>query len=352
MNNSKNCWRGFRKAGVVTAVTAGMLFTAACGGSDSDDESGQDGGGGENQAVSLMLDWAWSPYHAPFMYGVEKGIYADEGLDVELIQGQGSGTVSTLIGQDEYDFGFVNLNAMMTAASEDVPVKSVLTINKDSMYGTICHEISGWDGTASDLSGRSVLLVPTAGEAQIWDAYLALNDLTPDDVTVVNAKPENKVSLFLAERADCMVGLLALEILQAQGEASGPLTEATPWSEEGVELFGFGIASNSERVADQPEVTQQFVDATVASWQQACDDTEGAMAIYEEKVPEANRTEEQKEFNTASFEELCEQAQNRTPAFGPTEEGEWEAALSLLKEYSGVDTDEPVTTFFTNDFVS
>lgn len=346
MTTSFNRRRTRRRVAVAVLTCAGLVLTSACGSSDSGTASA------DGDRVSLMVDWAWSPYHAPFMYGIDKGIYADHGIDLDLEQGQGSGTVTTLVSQNKADYGFVNMTAMMTAAGQGVPVKSVLTINKDSMYGTVCHASSGWGGTAEDLKGRSVLLVPTAGEAQIWDAYLAINGLGHDDVNVVNAKPENKVSLFLAGRADCMVGLLALEIMQAETEATDELTDPTPWSEEGVALFGFGITSNVDRIAKKPDLTQRFVDATVESWERACNDTEGAMSLYAEKVPEANRTDEQKEFNKRSFEEICSQAQNRTPAFGPTSEDDWQNALDLLSQYAGLESDEPVSSFFTNDFVS
>ena len=34
--------------------------------------------------VRLILDWAWLPYHAAFLYARDKGYFAAEGLDYEF----------------------------------------------------------------------------------------------------------------------------------------------------------------------------------------------------------------------------------------------------------------------------
>ena len=40
--------------------------------------------------VVLMLNWYVYGEHAPFFYGKEKGLYAAEGIDLEIQEGRGS----------------------------------------------------------------------------------------------------------------------------------------------------------------------------------------------------------------------------------------------------------------------
>eukprot|EP01031_Cornospumella_fuschlensis_P045508 gene45508-55698_t len=39
----------------------------------------------------LMLNWYVYGEHAPFVLGVQKGYYKDEGIDLEIQEGRGSG---------------------------------------------------------------------------------------------------------------------------------------------------------------------------------------------------------------------------------------------------------------------
>ncbi|MEO9163482.1 MAG: ABC transporter substrate-binding protein [Casimicrobiaceae bacterium] len=50
------------------------------------------------QKVSLRLDWTTLGYHTPFNLGIAKGHYKDAGLDVDVLEGKGSSTVITLVG--------------------------------------------------------------------------------------------------------------------------------------------------------------------------------------------------------------------------------------------------------------
>ena len=44
--------------------------------------------------VTLMLNWYVYGEHAPFYYGKDKGLYEAEGIDLEIQEGRGSGTVT------------------------------------------------------------------------------------------------------------------------------------------------------------------------------------------------------------------------------------------------------------------
>src|SRR5687767_2507668 len=47
--------------------------------------------------TTLRLDWKAYGSHAPFALGIDKGMYRDEGIELELAEGTGSGTGVKLI---------------------------------------------------------------------------------------------------------------------------------------------------------------------------------------------------------------------------------------------------------------
>ena len=74
--------------GVAMSAT---LLLAACGtqgGGDSSEAPGaSEGGTGEETAVRLQLQWAPQAQFAGYFAAVEEGYYAEEGLDVEIVDG-------------------------------------------------------------------------------------------------------------------------------------------------------------------------------------------------------------------------------------------------------------------------
>src|SRR5262249_32460174 len=59
--------------------------------------------------VTLMLNWYVYGEHAPFYYGKEKGYFKDAGIDLEIQEGRGSGTVTQVVAAKTVQFGYVDV---------------------------------------------------------------------------------------------------------------------------------------------------------------------------------------------------------------------------------------------------
>ena len=65
--------------------------------------------------VVLMLNWYVYGEHAPFYYGKAKGIYAAEGIDLEIQEGRGSAATTQAVAAKTADFGYVDVPTMFAA---------------------------------------------------------------------------------------------------------------------------------------------------------------------------------------------------------------------------------------------
>ena len=63
--------------------------------------------------VVLMLNWYVYGEHAPFYYGKAKGIYAAEGIDLEIQEGRGSAATTQAVAAKTANFGYVDVPTMM-----------------------------------------------------------------------------------------------------------------------------------------------------------------------------------------------------------------------------------------------
>ena len=103
-----------RRALVVAgaALVLGLAGTPACAQKPRD-------------AATLRLDFYAYGLHAPFAYGVEKGIYAEQGIGLAILEGNGSGATVQQVGAGTDRFGFADATAMARLVSKGLPAKMI-----------------------------------------------------------------------------------------------------------------------------------------------------------------------------------------------------------------------------------
>ena len=108
-------------AGMVTVIGANAAAVAA-------------------EKVVFMIDWLPAGDKAVPYLGVQKGLFAAEGLDVTIQSGRGSSDVVTKLGTGAADMGTGGLAALLQArAQTPVAVKAVMsiyTIQPDAIFTT------------------------------------------------------------------------------------------------------------------------------------------------------------------------------------------------------------------------
>src|SRR4051794_8531778 len=117
--------------------------------------------------VVLMLNWYVYGEHAPFYYGKAKGIYAAEGIDLEIQEGRGSAATTQAVAAKTADFGYVDVPTMMRAAIKGAPVIAtgvLLQTSPMSVMGFADKNIR----KPEDIKGKTVAITPADSMTQIW----------------------------------------------------------------------------------------------------------------------------------------------------------------------------------------
>src|SRR5437764_12280315 len=75
---------------------------------------------------TLILDFVPTGEYVPHYTALEKGFYRDEGLDVKILRGQGSGDTVKRIAAGQGDVGIADISALIAArANTDAKVKAI-----------------------------------------------------------------------------------------------------------------------------------------------------------------------------------------------------------------------------------
>ncbi|HEY6555244.1 MAG TPA: ABC transporter substrate-binding protein, partial [Vicinamibacteria bacterium] len=125
----------------------------------------------QRDKVILMFNWYNYGEHAPLYLGLARGIYAEEGIDLEIQEGRGSGTTIQAVAAGSATFGYADLGTMIKAAAKETPIKAVGVLIQTSpmaVMGLAEKNIR----EPKDIIGKTVALTPGDAVGQIFLAFL------------------------------------------------------------------------------------------------------------------------------------------------------------------------------------
>src|ERR1700684_1386489 len=173
----------------VTALSAALIWTAlAVAPAAAADK------------VVLMLNWYVYGEHAPFYYGKAKGLYATEGIDLEIQEGRGSAATTQAVAAKTANFGYVDVPTMMRAAVKGAPIVAtgvLLQTSPMSVMGLVDKNIRKPD----DIKGKTVAITPADSMTQIWPLFLKKTGLKESDFPTVAGDWQTKLNAGIHGRA-------------------------------------------------------------------------------------------------------------------------------------------------------
>lgn len=322
------------------------LVSFACGG-DGGDSGGAEEEGGLTR-VSFRLDWIVNGSHTAFYAAQDQGYFEEEGLFVELVEGAGSGTAATLVGNNTDDFGFSDAGVVARSVAEGVPVKMVMGIFQRNPSIILSLESAGIE-TAQDLVGKQV--GASSGEAplQLLPAYLEASGVDPDDVEIVNMDPGAKLPALFEGRVDALVAYDSVELPIAEGEAPEEVSYQH-YADEGVVALSNGIIVNPELIEDDPETVQAFVSALQKGFEWSQENPDEAVEILANLFPQTVNADQALSAFGIVGEGLTTERTSGEPV-GYMAPEDWEDTLTTLETYADL-TDAPAAEdLYTNEFV-
>jgi NitT/TauT family transport system substrate-binding protein len=296
----------------------------------------------------MRTDWVFSGYHAPFFVGVKNGYYRDEGLEVTVEPGNGSGNVAQAIGNGNGHFGAVDGGTMMNLVSKGLQVKAIMGILQRSPLAAIVNTKSGIK-EPKDLEGKS--LAATNGDAlmALFPAFVEASGIDKSKVTLINADAASKNAIMISGRADAILtfNFLAVPPLQAAGLEVATLD----YADYGVNVPGLSLIASNSYIEQNPEIVEKFVRATVKAYDWSIQHPEQAIDILVEMNPGQKIVKETAlPILTMSFD-LLHSANTAGKPTGVMAREDWAKAEEILAKYLGMTPAASPDPYFTNDFV-
>ena len=298
------------------------------------------------EKASLRLNWYLGGSHAMYYLGVERGYYREEGIDLALNEGRGSARSVQLINTKEDTFAMADAGSLMLGASKGLKAKAVMSVVNVSSFAVIMRKDSAI-ATLEDLKGKR--LAVTAGDAltQLWPAVLAANGKDPEFTRLVMMDAAAKVPSILDKQVDAILGGITDQPNLMRQRGVEPVV--LPFYDLKVNTIGMTILAHPDTIAQNPKLVRAFVKATTRAYEEAIKDPRAAAQAARRAKPDLVEDTLFAEVSDSNRLTLAGLPAGKRVGFAPP--ASWEQTLELMKKYRELETREPATAFYTNEFL-
>ena len=297
-------------------------------------------------AVSLRLNWYMGGLHVPFYYGKERGFYKEEGIDLTINEGRGSANTVQVVAAGSDTFGLADSSSVVATAAKGADIKSVMSLLNSTGFSVVSLAETGIK-TPKDLEGKRLAVSPGDPLGQLFQALAAYNKLDVSKITMIQVDPAAKVVAVLEKRADGLLGGADDQYFLIKQRGLQPA--ALRFADNGANIVGMTIVTRTELIKTNPELVRRFVRATAKSWEEAKKNPGAAVDAALKAKPDLNR---QSTLEQLMVDIELLDSPNSKGRIGWGSQADWDQTIDLLKKYRDIKTDQPWTTFHTNEFVA
>ena len=285
----------------------------------------------------LLLNWYTYSEHAPFYLGKERGYFDQEGIDLDIQEGRGSGVTVQAVAAGTAAFGYADVPTMMKAASKGAPVIAVgvaLQTSPMSVMGFADRNIR----KPEDIKGKTVAVTPGDSMSQIWPLFLQKTGLKQSDFKTVAGDAQTKLNAVINGQADLLLGYVMDQAIKLQDATHKPVYPIR-FADYGVNMVSSGIIAQKDYVKAHEDLVRRFLRAATRSLEEAAKNPDAAVDAMLKAKPKSGVRDTaivgMKE--TARLYRGPDNPNDRPLRVGAKNMAE---TLALLTQYGGVDKSE------------
>jgi NitT/TauT family transport system substrate-binding protein len=240
----------------------------------------------------FQANWLIQGENAYMIAGKEKGFYADEGIDLEVPRGFGSGDTVRKVMTGAAMVGTADTGVVMLAAlNEGLPLKCISAEYTYSPAGLWSLD-AGAVKSPKDLVGRKVGITPGNSLLVYFPLIAKANGFDGAGVTFVNMEASALLPALLAGSIDAMPGFATVfDLRNNQAKEQGKPLHSMPMAKYGLKVYGecqFTTVANIQQKAD---LLTRYVRATQKSLRWSKDNPAETAKILSSKYPELNEAD-------------------------------------------------------------
>lgn len=350
--------RPFLKLGATVAALA--LTLSACGSSDSESDSAPAAGGenGSLTPVKLQLQWVTQAQFAGYYAAVDQGYYADEGLDVEIVEGGVDIVPQDVLAAGDVDYAISWVPKVLGSIEQGANITDVAQIFERS--GTTEVSFKDADITSpADFAGKNV---GSWGFGNEWELFAGMQkeEVALDDITLVQQNFDmNALLSGDIDVAQAMTYNEYAQVLETVNSDTGELYTADDlnvinFNDVGTAMLQDAIWAQTDQLEDPAyaEQTVKFIKASIKGWVYARDNVEAVADLVTAQGSQLGTSHQLWQANEVN--KLI--WPSTTGGIGMIDEAAWDQTVSIAEQTQNetgatIITEPPPETAYSNEYV-
>ena len=228
--------------------------------------------------VIFVTDYGLYGRHSYYFVAMEKGYYARENLEIEIVRSQGSANTIKQVANATAQVGFADAFAVVLGrANDDIPVKLVAIVYPKPPHAVYVLKESGI-AKPRDLEGKTLADTAFSSVPKLFATYARAAGIDAGKVKWIAANSDALPGMLTARQVDGIgqytVGEPLLAATAAPREVLG-----LPYSNAGLDYFSNGIVASDAMIDANPGLVRRFVRATLDGLKSAMADPKEAGEI-------------------------------------------------------------------------
>lgn len=318
-----------------------LSVTAGCG-AKKEDEKTEEG----KTKITFVLDWTPNTNHTGVYVAQEKGYFAEEGLEVEIVQPPEDGA-EMLVGSGKAQFGVSFQDYLLPAVAGDdaMPVAAVAAILQHNTSGIISLKGKGID-TPKGLENMKYAT---------WDLPIekaVLKQVVEDDggdfskVELIPTTVTDEVSTLQSGTVDAIWVYYGWAGVAT--EVAGLETDYFAFRDINpvFDYYSPVIIGNTDWMAENPDTAKAFLRAVKKGYEYTIDQPDEAADLLLKNAPELDS-----ELVHASQNYLVMEYKNDAARWGEIDPARWNAFYNWINDNGLYETAVAENAGFTNEYL-
>ena len=274
------------------------------------------------QHLSVRLNFLPGVEHAFLYLGKQKGWYAEQGIDLEVIPGQGSTVAVKTVGSGDDQFAIADTGSVARgweAGVKLVYVAMLLKHTPTAIFSLPPRNIT----SMQDLCGKKVGINLKSTTTEQYHAMVRLAKLTcAIEEIPINSGGTKEV---LTGAVDAAVNFSYTDALRVKLKSGVNIIPATDY----FDFFSLGIIANADFLAKNQDLARRFLSVTFRSLDYMFAHKDEAMAAFLGVMPEADQA-----FESAKFDMFRALTRGEGAPSQPSylqSQSEWEQTMRSLQ---------------------
>ncbi len=302
-------------------------------------------------ATRLRVRLDFSPWgmHAAMHLALQKGLFKDQGLDVEVQDGTGTISTLQLLAAGQADIGQVALGTMAVAKENGLDLISVAGFARTGDLAVLVDEAQRVR-TPKDLAGKKLVCFTTSPWAPFIEPFLKANGMDKGSIHLAMVAPSAMISTYASGNSD---GFLSQAPFGQPMVRKTRKASALLLGDSGISFPSYGLAVTPQVLATRRDAIAKFVQVQVRAWHyihggngQAHVD-EAVAAILAQR-PNARLDADVLRGQILAYRPFLESPSVRQLPFGQQSDADWAAAIRSLEQTGQIKPGRKPSDYYSN----